>query len=309
LEDVTHSSDHEAFREAALSSLVELQRFLAEELEDFEKGGGDQNFNRAFRPLTDGLGLESPRKKEAPLIPSAKVTASNFDGLEPDGPSAFSVRGQLEDAEFGELDESELTVPKARATVSESVSNRVPEASAPSAEPTRLSAGAATAAATATYPETTPTMPPPMPKASWIRRVQGGLIDEIFVLTLWALALVITSNLLSGFSTGFSLSVFRDFSKPLFTRFVALEFATLWLCYFAIFFGVLDMTFGMWVWGLRLSYGDTSQDSVFAKKVSRILFSFFFFAPILPTLFLALRFNGKNLLDSLSGTHLYRTGF
>ena len=45
-------------------SLVELQKFLAEELAEVEPQG---TFARSFTPLTDGLGLESPKRKEPPV--------------------------------------------------------------------------------------------------------------------------------------------------------------------------------------------------------------------------------------------------
>jgi len=87
-------------------------------------------------------------------------------------------------------------------------------------------------------------------------------------------------------------------------RFIALEFITLWLAYFAICLGAMDMTLGMWAWGLRVGY---NQGSKGLRKWLRIVFSLAFLAPIVPSILLIFRYHGRNLLDGLSGTSLYRT--
>ena len=298
MEEPKHLSDTEAFRESSLNSLAELQRFLSEELEDLESTPG--NFQRAFRPLTDGLGLESPKRAEEAVRPIPL----------PDTSDLF-------------FDTDPVVVPPA---LQSSKLQAVPVAAPRQSLERTLESIASTAEAASFLAQTAPiapitpaktkagdlAVPPPLPHPSLFMRIQAALIDDVFVLTLWVGALVITANLMSGFTTGFSLALVKEFSQPLFLRFAALEFATLWLSYFALCIGILDMTFGMWVWGIRIAYGeDGSEDdgqSRFAKKGSRIIFSFFFFAPLLPSLLLAFRIRGKNLLDSMSGTALYCVG-
>src|SRR5688572_27017686 len=71
--------------EPELSSLVELQKFLSEEL---ASSGKAPDFSRSFRPLTDGLGLESPdpAKKVVPPAPTRPFSErggreSKLDGI------------------------------------------------------------------------------------------------------------------------------------------------------------------------------------------------------------------------------------
>src|SRR3954447_24705680 len=49
--------------EPELSSLVDLQKFIADEL---GTSSTSPDFGRSFRPLTDGLGLESPDPAKNP---------------------------------------------------------------------------------------------------------------------------------------------------------------------------------------------------------------------------------------------------
>lgn len=147
--------------------------------------------------------------------------------------------------------------------------------------------------------------PPPLPPVSWIKRASSLFLDQVFVQTLWVIALVITSNIFSGFETGLSSGVFRGFSEPLFFRFAVLEFAAIWLAYLAISLGVFNMTFGMWVWGIRISYGNQKDENYGLRKLMRILWSFAFYAPIFPSLALIFRKNDRNLVDALSGSNLY----
>ncbi len=130
-------------------------------------------------------------------------------------------------------------------------------------------------------------------------------MDQVFVQALWLIALVITSNIFSGFETGLSAGVFRNLSEPLFFRFAILEFAALWLGYLALSLGIFGMTFGMWVWGIRISYGDPRDENYGLRKLMRILWSFMFYAPVLPSLLLVFRKNDKNLVDALSGSNLF----
>lgn len=147
--------------------------------------------------------------------------------------------------------------------------------------------------------------PPPLPSVSLLKRASCAFLDQVFVLTLWLISLVITSNIFSGFETGLSAGVLRNLSEPLFFRFAVLEFATLWMAYLALGLGIFGMTFGMWVWGIRISYGDRRDENYGLRKLMRILWSFVFYAPILPSSLLVFRKNDKNLVDALSGSNLY----
>lgn len=163
--------------------------------------------------------------------------------------------------------------------------------------------------ATAPVQKTKPmALPPKLPTVSGFRRLLAMLVDQLFVLTLWAMAIVITSNALNGFQSGFSIDIMKDFANPVFQRFAIMEFSALWIAYFAVSLGVLDLTFGMWVWGLRVSYGDPEDAQYWMRRMMRVIWSFLFFAPVLPAILLAIRRRGRNLLDVLSGTNLYVAG-
>lgn len=321
MEEINRPDNHPpSGDEGELMTLVELQKFLADELASSDSTA---TFQRAFLPLTDGLGLESPRPREtvfAPLpkppkpetqkpAPAPQVPPQDFgrkvqlptppipsvrkaivDGMafEPRPAKSNSLKVEssstsLKDREPTLLEHDELPPidsllkPKPRTPVLDPEPE--PEAEAPVA------------------------VPPPMPAASFFRRVQAVVIDQAFVLSLWAVALVITSRSLSRGTEPLLTRLLHDFSNPLFLRMAILEFVTLWLCYFAFGIGLLDGSFGMWVWGLRLSYGSGSRGF---KKFRRILFSLIFLAPIVTSLLLVIRVSGKNLLDWISGTKVYR---
>jgi uncharacterized RDD family membrane protein YckC len=131
-------------------------------------------------------------------------------------------------------------------------------------------------------------------------------MDQFFVLSLWVLALAITSNFLAGQSEGFSIErLLTSFSNSHFRNFALLEFAAIWFSYLAITVGILEMTFGMWVWGMKIAYGEGMQIS---KRITRVLFDCLFAPFVLPSALLVFQSKGKNLLDFLSASHLYRTG-
>lgn len=91
-------------------------------------------------------------------------------------------------------------------------------------------------------------------------------------------------------------------------QFAVLEFATIWVAYAVFCMGVLDMTFGMWVWGIRVGYMTQSKRTWILRKFLRTLFTFVFYAPILPVIFLVfVGKRGRNLLDALSGTVVYQS--
>lgn len=262
--------------EENLMTLVELQKFLADELASSE---GGENYSRAFLPLTDGLGLDSPIRKTEPFAPEAKVPKATPPPVPP------SRKEEI----FSSFYEPEEQVP-VQATPRPSVKPE-PIVEKPVSPPeikarervieTRHSDAHTSPAVTESqeidYPEIVPLMPPPVPGVSLFRRLFAGIMDEGFVLLLVAVALLITSKTLSPRSSApLAVQLVTDFSKPIFLRFALLEFATVWLAYFAIGIGVLDMTFGMWVWGMRVGYGGSSGDTHLLRKMLRVLWSFLF---------------------------------
>lgn len=238
--------------------LQELQSFFGEMLEL-----GATKPKESFKPLTDGLGLESPKRSVAPEV---------------------AVAVPVKKVEPPKRQTSPQPAPAAPPSYSSVVAPE-PSVKRPPAIPV--------------------SSPPPLPSVSLIKRVSSVVLDQLFVQTLWAVALVITSNILSGFETGFSAEVFRSFSDPLFFRFAVLEFAALWLGYLAICLGTTNMTFGMWVWGIRISYGSKNDENYGLRKLMRIFWSFVFFAPIFPSILLIFRKNERNILDGLSGSNVY----
>ncbi|MBY0369444.1 hypothetical protein K2X33_02085, partial [bacterium] len=78
-----------------------------------------------------------------------------------------------------------------------------------------------------------------------------------------------------------------------------------WFAYLVLSFGFLEMTFGMWVWGLRVGFG---QESRFWKKTARVAMGMLFYPLVAPALLLVFRSNGRTLMDTLSQTHVYGVG-
>ncbi|NBT58557.1 hypothetical protein EBT16_07210 [bacterium] len=214
------------------------------------------------RPITQGLGLESPRSSDRPKQPVAATPAPKQD----------------------------VHTPRRVAT--------------PVAPPPKPKVDFSPELPVQTPVVETQT-PPPLPTVSLLKRAASLFLDQVFVQTLWTIALVITSNIFSGFETGLSTGVFKGLSEPLFFRFAVLEFAALWLAYLAISLGIFNMTFGMWVWGIRISYGNQKDENYGLRKLMRILWSFIFYAPLVPSLLLVFRKNDRNLVDALSGSNLY----
>lgn len=244
-----------------LETIKDFQAFLGELLEDEQ-----EKKLEGLRPITHGLGLESP--------PQTAVMAQPAPTPKPAPAPAHK---------------SDVHTPRRFATPTPPPMPKQEMASIVSPEPETLETKT----------------PPPLPSASFIKRAASLFLDQVFVQTLWIIALVITSNILSGFETGLSSEVFKGFSEPLFFRFAVLEFATVWLAYLAISLGVFNMTFGMWVWGIRISYGDQKDENYGLRKLMRILWSFLFYAPVIPSLLLVFRKNDRNLVDALSGSNLY----
>ena len=287
--------------ETGLVALLELRELLAGEL---DRGEGTDPVQRTFQPITDGLGLESPKRREGrsapkPLPPpppkpeklmksaTQPVKLIVDDALLPE-PPAFPEQFRTREHRRETPESREQTPPTDRASTTRSVNNTFFNSFDVEPEPAHK-------------------VPPQLPRPSFFRRLFSLIIDEVFVLTVCFLALVLTLNLLRGMAAHTPGDTYRQIQNPLFIRFAILEFATIWISYFAICIGVLDMTFGMWVWGLRVTYGKDATDSILIKKLMRIVLSFFFYAPVAPLLLLAPQRKGRNLLDWMTGTGLYRS--
>lgn len=277
---------------ADVMSVVDLQKFLANELSETES---DPTFHRAFTPLTDGLGLESPRKQEAifnapELEPEpAPPPESAPEPMAPPAPEPLKVESVIGPPQSKEpkLDLDSEDLPPIDPLLA---AKRVPigffeEPAKP--EPAPVSRVA----------------PPPIPTVGLFRRVFAAILDQGLVLSLWVVSLIITSQILSRGEDALWDRLLRDLSSPTFLNFALMEFAALWLAYYAICLGAMDMTLGMWAWGMRVGYTEGNRGW---KKWRRIVLSLGLVAPVVPSLILAIRVRGRNLLDGLSGTSLYR---
>ncbi len=259
-----------------LKSVNELQAFLKDELGESEEA----LISRAFTPITDGLGLESPKRPD-PLFHEKveKVVA------EPPPPKKLEVPPTWVDKQIQNFLDSD-SVAKEEAPVAFEPKPVIEEAPK-------------------TLQNTLAAAPPPLPTppdASLLKRAAAIAIDQVFVLTLFSLALVITSNAMNGFSSGFSFKILQSFSQPTFLRLAIIEFAVIWLGYLGICVFSMNTTFGMWVWGLRISFGDKMSENYSMRKIMRVVWSFIFCAPILPMFLLFIRKQGKNIIDILSGS-------
>lgn len=268
--------------------LKELQQMIADEL-------GEKSSSRSFQPITEGLGLGSPQRSEmaAPLPPLTEDLRRAFQDSNVSKPVKPSYAHNPVERMF--------SPPPAKMPPIE----RRPELTLDPLPPIQ---------APAELPKKTPAsvvepMPPEERPASSVgtaRRFFAFIIDQVFIWTTWLFALVATLKVLMG-QNGIQLPTTGSFQDPLFIRFALVEFATLWLAYLSIGIGILDMTFGMWVWGIRVRYEDASGDNRFIQKALRIVGGFFFYGTVLPGFLLIFRRKGRNLLDLISGTSLYRT--
>lgn len=276
-----------------LTSILDLQEFLQDEFTD----AGEALLSRAFTPITSGLGLESPQKPESQLIEKPFPFEPPAIAEKPKESSTL-VEKQIQNF----LDSDSLP-PQKEKKIAEPVLMRteIPEEKAPDI----LSVKSASEAAPKNLYSTLQSIPPPLPEKTPVplfRRAAAIIIDQVFVLTLFSLALVLTSNAMAGFSVGFSTKIFRDFSNPLFIRFAVLEFVTLWLGYLAVCLFAMNTTFGMWIWGLKISFGDKNSENYSMRKLMRVVWSFIFCAPVITMLLLFIRKQGKNVIDILSGS-------
>lgn len=274
-----------------LMSLVELQKFIADEL---SSTGGDGNFSRSFTPLTDGLGLESPKRREAPAVSTPKKRTTLPPPPAPEARS--SKREPAAMLDLSAVHPAKEIAPVDRRKFFDAEDVPPPD---PLVEPRR-------APVFSDEPEVDPvpvtSTPPPMPEASVFRRFQAGVVDQVFVLSLWAGALLITSQMMAQGNKSFVDRIASDFTNPVFLRFALLEFFAIWTCYLVFGIGLVGASLGMWAWGLRLSY----QGGSILKRLVRIAISLILVPTILPSFLLVIRLKGRNLLDYISGSRMYR---
>lgn len=290
--------------ETEIQFLNELQEFLSEEL--IEQGTA---YRRAFIPLTEGLGLESPVN----LIPKIKPTEEIPEKLQQPEPK-LQVKNLIpqttEEKHFSyELDETRNQPPHLNLK-QDKAENRLAEVMDPpplaekenSVEPPAIVRKLEVLSASDRRDNV---QPPPLPRPSIFKRLLAGIIDHVFVLLIWTGLIVFTSNWLNGFTSGFSIEILTDFGQPKFQRIAILEFAAAWFGYLGFSLLIARKTFGMWVWSIGVSYGDKVEENYTMRKAMRIFWTFLFSAPIIPSIFLVIHRNGRNILDVLSGTNVY----
>jgi len=286
----------EAAPEAAL--FADLKRVILEELDESDRPA---ELNKAFHPLTDGLGLDSPRKPpQFPPVPSReRKTIPLMVPAVPEEPSEASETSEkappkpkLDYVTFSDL--KSVAPPPIPAEEKESERKKFAQVMEPIQKED-----------TSALAQSEP--PPLLPRVKGYRRMLAALMDQVFVLTFWLLAVAITLKTLTGSAFGLPEGVPSILESPLFLKFALMEFFTIWLCYFVISIGVLDTTFGMWVWGIRVNYRTGSRVPSFVRKMVRATLSFLFYAPVAPLLLLSIvGRRGRNLLDTLSGSSVYQ---
>jgi uncharacterized RDD family membrane protein YckC len=252
-------------------SIQDFQSFIGSLLESENEKKID-----GIRPITQGLGLESPKKQES--TPASPAIQKNIPSG--GGPREASRVATPKPA-YRPSSELKATPATARVEASQVLSNPGP------------------------IPEAPKVMPPPLPTVPFMRRTLSFFVDQVLVGALWILGLTVTSNFFTGFETGISLSVFGTLSEPFLFRLAVIQLAVFWIGYLAIGLGVFNRTFGMWVWGIRISYGNEQDENYHLRKLMRIIWSFVFYVSVIPSLVLAYRKNNKNLIDILSGSNLY----
>lgn len=304
--------------EPELSSLVELQKFIADEL---GTSSTSSDFGRSFRPLTDGLGLESPDPSKHPKPTPIDARLNDFFSTDPlpakkTAETAPPPKDPLVQA-FQKMPDAPppLPVNKTAALFEKPASDEISPTESVAAARLMTSVKPPEQPVVSENPETVrelsdelTTPPPELPRATLGRRFMAALLDQIFVWTLFAALVILTGVVLEGLSpSALSQWFFSSFSNAKFLRVMALEFSVIWLTYLVFSIGVLDMTFGMWVWGLRLSYpGAKEGEWLTARRCVRLVTSFLVYPIPVLTPFLFIRNKGRNLVDMLSGTTVYR---
>lgn len=208
-----------------------------------------------FEAITEGLGLESPRKPE--------------------------------------IDLSQEKNQKEVAIIAEAYLKKTPPP-IPAKKTSSLHS-------TLTKPETK--QPPPLPKATYSRRFFAGAIDHLLVLTFlfFSLGLAVRWGVIN--------SDFIDVSNWWHHDFLVgglKVYFGFWIVYLAFSVGLLESTLGMWILGLQLKFGP-HQEAKGLKKTARVILGALLHALVFPNLFLLFHRHGRNILDTLSSTQVYRT--
>lgn len=249
-------------------SIQDFQAFIGNLLES-----ESEKKIEGIRPITQGLGLESPKKVESQ--PPSSVVPKPAPG-----PAREASRVATPKPAYKPVSLEKSPTAPARAEAAQVLAAPPP-------------------------PETVSITPPPLPSVPLMKRTLSFFVDQVFVGALWVLGLTVTSNLFTGFETGMSLGVFGSLTEPFLFRLAVIQLAVFWVAYLGIGLGVFNRTFGMWIWGIRISYGNEQDENYHLRKLMRILWSFVFYVSVIPSLVLAYRKNNKNLIDILSGSHLY----
>lgn len=286
--------------------LNELQEFLSEEL--IEQG---TSYRRAFIPLTEGLGLESPLNltpkieinEELTKLPQKSETKSSRAEI------TFSENTEATRLNY-EWDNSKQSSVPTTLKPEKPIENRLAEVMDPppiaeKIQTVEVQNTSHRLEVLSASDRKTQSQPPPLPRPSIFKRLLAGIIDHVFVLFIWTALIVFTSNWMNEFTTGFSIQILTDFGQPKFQRIAILEFAAAWFGYLGFSLLIARRTFGMWVWSIGVSYGDKIEENYTMRKAMRIFWTFLFSAPIIPSILLIIHRNGRNILDVLSGTNVY----
>lgn len=315
--------------EQDLMTLVDLQRFLSEELADSVDISTD--FSKSFTPLTDGLGFTATRPKqidplhrfpaelprtfrdEEPPTPPMSSSSPVDDLLEEDVPrrpapkpstqalaptkQARNITRFVDESAVEDLFDSPTESKVTSYSVQE---NRLKHAIGDRAGTDRMGADKLPRLDTAD----SPSEPPPLPKVGIVRRAMAALMDQVFVCMLAGVSLVLVMNIVSSSSAPVSGELFKELARSETLKFIVAGYAGLWTLYLVMTVGIVEATFGMWIWGMRIGYGNEQR---FIKKVARIGLSLICQAFIFPALVLLFQRDGKNWIDTLSGTQVFRT--
>jgi len=286
--DSNRNRPKEALVDGEVLGLLDLQEFLEKELADKTESASD--FRKSFTPLTDGLGLNEPPRK---VEPSKKPI--EFLKLQEDfTPSASAVNEIYEEVKpLPPLPPLTGLIKKEEAQVEERSFTQL--MSKPQREETTFVA-----------PPRPKPLPPPMPKVGFFRRMLAGFIDFAFMGVVMGLVLVVTANAVAGVSSDLVFRLSKEIFEPSFVRIFLAEYIVGWFFYWAFCLGFAERSFGMWVWGMKVSFGEGEARGL--RKGFRIFTSFIFSLTLLPYMLLVVTFRGRNLVDLISGSQVYRVG-
>jgi len=289
------------------SSHEDFSQFLNEQLGTKDSA---EDRSKTFFPITNGLGLSSP-ERQSPLPPIRfRPPPKENEPLFHDPPEKKTIRSRSPSIikKFSTFKNKKKKKKKNKEAPPLSRQARVitpPRLPSPVAHTQKMFLRTRTPPPLSTRP--IKILPPPVPHPTLPQRIIAAVFDEVFVLSLWGTIMLITVRLVTGNYLSFLSEQSSLFNNSIFINFAIAEFIALWICYLSVGIGVLNMTFGMWVWGIRVGFVGYGKENESNRKFLRVLLSFLFYAPIAPLVFLLFRNRQKrNLLDTLSGTMLYR---